>query len=173
MGQGTLEMMMAGRHLSSKLYGVTSQETAAPFPSRFKCDISYTVLYGGTMLQARRSRVRVPMRSLDFFNLPNASSRTMALESTQPLIEMSTRNLPGGVKSGRHVMLTILPPSVSRLSTKMWEPRRLTTLWAFTAYYRNSFTLPFYTPSSNNKCRTGTESPSKPEATYLILLFIK
>jgi hypothetical protein len=26
----------------------------------------------------------------------------------------------------------------------MWDPRRLTTLWASTAYYRDSFTLPFY-----------------------------
>jgi hypothetical protein len=25
----------------------------------------------------------------------------------------------------------------------MWEPRRLTTLWAFTACYRDSFTLPY------------------------------
>jgi hypothetical protein len=33
---------------------------------------------------------------VDFFNLPNPSSRTMALGSTQPLTEMSTRNLPGG-----------------------------------------------------------------------------
>jgi hypothetical protein len=32
---------------------------------------------------------------VDFFNLPNHSSRTMALGSTQPLTEMSTRNLPG------------------------------------------------------------------------------
>jgi hypothetical protein len=31
-----------------------------------------------------------------FFNWPNPSSRTMALGSTQPLPEMSTRNLPGG-----------------------------------------------------------------------------
>jgi hypothetical protein len=45
------------------------------------------------MLQAGRSRVRVPMRS--FFNLRNPSSRIMALGSTQPLTEMSTRNLPG------------------------------------------------------------------------------
>jgi hypothetical protein len=30
------------------------------------------------------------------FNLPNSFSRTMALGSTQPLTEMSTRNLPGG-----------------------------------------------------------------------------
>jgi hypothetical protein len=33
---------------------------------------------------------------VDFFNLPNPSSRTMALRSTQPLTEMSTRNLPWG-----------------------------------------------------------------------------
>jgi hypothetical protein len=33
---------------------------------------------------------------VDFFTLPNTSSRTMTLESTQPLTEMSTRNLPEG-----------------------------------------------------------------------------
>jgi hypothetical protein len=33
---------------------------------------------------------------IGFLNLPNPSSRTMALGSTQPLTEMSTRNLPGG-----------------------------------------------------------------------------
>jgi hypothetical protein len=33
---------------------------------------------------------------VDFFNLPNHSSRTMALGSTQPLTEMSTRKIPGG-----------------------------------------------------------------------------
>jgi hypothetical protein len=47
------------------------------------------------MLQAGRSRVQFPMKSLDF-QLPNHSSRTMALGSTQPLREMSTRNLRGG-----------------------------------------------------------------------------
>jgi hypothetical protein len=31
---------------------------------------------------------------VDFFNWPNPSSRTMALGSTQPVTEMSTRNLP-------------------------------------------------------------------------------
>jgi hypothetical protein len=46
------------------------------------------------MLQAERSPVRVP-DEVDFLNLPNPSSRTMALGSTQPLTEMSTRNFPG------------------------------------------------------------------------------
>jgi hypothetical protein len=36
------------------------------------------------------------LRKFFFFNLPNPSSRTMALGSTQPLTEMSTKNLPGG-----------------------------------------------------------------------------
>jgi hypothetical protein len=33
---------------------------------------------------------------IGFFNWPNPSSRTMALGSTQPVTEMSSRNLPGG-----------------------------------------------------------------------------
>jgi hypothetical protein len=33
---------------------------------------------------------------IGFFNLPNPPSRTMGLESTQPLTETSTRNFPGG-----------------------------------------------------------------------------
>jgi hypothetical protein len=54
-----------------------------------------SVVGRGTMLQAGRSPVRVP-DEVDFFNLPNPSSHTMALGLTQPLAEMSTRNLPGG-----------------------------------------------------------------------------
>jgi hypothetical protein len=49
------------------------------------------------MLQVGRSPVRVP-DDVDFLNLSNPSSRTMALESIQPLTEMSTMNLPGGKK---------------------------------------------------------------------------
>jgi hypothetical protein len=69
-----------------------------------------SVVGWGTMLQAGRSRVRVPMKWI-FFNWLNPSSRTMALGSTQPLTEMR-------VKSGRRVRLTNLPPSVNRLYRK-------------------------------------------------------
>jgi hypothetical protein len=65
------------------------------------------------MLQAGRSHIWFLMRSLDFFNLPNPFSCTMALGSTQPLTEMSTRNLPGGVKGSQRVRLTTLPLFVS------------------------------------------------------------
>jgi hypothetical protein len=49
------------------------------------------------MLQTGRPPVRIP-HEVNFFNLPNPSSRTMALGSAHPLTEMSTRNLPGGKK---------------------------------------------------------------------------
>jgi hypothetical protein len=37
----------------------------------------------------------IPDEVIGFFNLPNFSNRTRAEGSTQPLTEMSTRNLPG------------------------------------------------------------------------------
>jgi hypothetical protein len=48
------------------------------------------------MLQDGMLRVRFPMRSLEFFDIRIVSSRTVAMGSTQPLTEMSTRNLSGG-----------------------------------------------------------------------------
>jgi hypothetical protein len=91
------------------------------------------------MLQAGRSRDRFPTMSLNFsIDLINPSSRSMALESTQPLTEMGTRNLPGGKgRSARKAdNLTSIYESIV---LKMWEPRRLTTLWASTTCYRNIF----------------------------------
>jgi hypothetical protein len=49
------------------------------------------------MLQAGRSPVQVPDK-VDFINLPNPSSRTMALGWTQPLTKMSIINFPGRKK---------------------------------------------------------------------------
>jgi hypothetical protein len=56
------------------------------------------------------------MRSLDFSG-PNPSSRTMALGLTQPLTEMSTRNLPGGKGRPAHKadkLTAICEPTVWR-----------------------------------------------------------
>jgi hypothetical protein len=64
----------------------------------YYCGACGGVFGWGTMLQAGKSRVRIPMRWNFFFNLPNPSNRTMVLVSTQPLTNMSTRNLPGGGK---------------------------------------------------------------------------
>jgi hypothetical protein len=38
----------------------------------------------------------IPDEVIGFFSWPNPSSQSMALGSTQPLMEMSTKNLPGG-----------------------------------------------------------------------------
>jgi hypothetical protein len=54
------------------------------------------------MLQTGRSRDRVPMRWI-FSYLLNPSGRTMALGSTQPLTEMSTRNLKKEKKEKRNL----------------------------------------------------------------------
>ena len=50
----------------------------------------------GTALQARRSRVRFPYDVIGIFHWHKPSGRTMALGSTQPLTEMSTRNISWG-----------------------------------------------------------------------------
>jgi len=50
----------------------------------------------GTALQAGRSRVSIPDGVSGFFHWHNSSGRTMALGSTQPLTEMSTRNVSWG-----------------------------------------------------------------------------
>jgi hypothetical protein len=53
------------------------------------------------------------MRCIFFFNLVYPSSRGMTLGSTQPLTEMSTRNLPGGRKR---------PPLTADNLTAIYEP---------------------------------------------------
>jgi hypothetical protein len=52
------------------------------------------------MVKDEKLPVQYPMKSFIFFNLPNPSSRTMALELTQPPREMTTRNLPCGEEGG-------------------------------------------------------------------------
>jgi hypothetical protein len=93
------------------------------------------------MLQAGRSQDRV-QEEVNFFNLPNLSSRTMTLGSTQPLIETSTRNFPGG-KSGRRLGLTISPTTVCRMSENVGASTTRTlsssTLLLHTTFHKNWF----------------------------------
>jgi hypothetical protein len=78
----------------------------------------FSVVGWGTLLQAKRSRVRFH-EIIGFFNWTNPSSRTMVLRSTQPLTEMSNRNLPGSKRRPAHKadnLTAICEPTVY----KMW-----------------------------------------------------
>src|SRR5215510_15494842 len=63
----------------------------------------------------------IPDGVIRIFHWHNPSDRTLALGSTQPPTEMSTRNISWG-KGGRCVGLTTLPPSCADC-LKMWEPQ--------------------------------------------------
>jgi hypothetical protein len=62
----------------------------------------------------------------------------MVVGSTQPLTQMSIKNLPGGKGLPAH-RADNLTAICQLIVYKMWEPRRLRTLWASTACYRDSF----------------------------------
>jgi hypothetical protein len=64
---------------------------------------------------SRKVAVSIPYAVFGFFNWPKLSNRTMTLGSTQPLTEMSTRNVSGGKErpAGRRVRLTNSPPPLS------------------------------------------------------------
>jgi hypothetical protein len=66
----------------------------------------------------------------------------MALGSTQPPTGMSTKNLPGG-EGQPDCKADNLTTICELIIWKMLEPRRLTTLWASMACYRDSFTFTF------------------------------
>jgi hypothetical protein len=59
---------------------------------------SYMELYTSVTCcqKAGRPWGSIPDEVIGFLNRPTPSSRNLALDSTQPLTEMSTRNLPGG-----------------------------------------------------------------------------
>jgi hypothetical protein len=66
----------------------------------------------------------------------------MALGSTQPLTEMSTRDLFLGKGRPSHEADN-LTAICDTIVYKMWESRRLTILWASTACYRDNCNFNF------------------------------
>jgi hypothetical protein len=71
--------------------------------------------FGGATQQARRSRVSIPMRSMNFYySLPNPSSQGDDLSCKRNQEQESS----WGIKRGRRLRPTNSPPSVSRLSRK-------------------------------------------------------
>jgi hypothetical protein len=134
-----------------------------------------SVVGWGTTLQAGRSRVRFPMRSLDVFNWLNLSRRTVSLGSTQPLTEMSTRNLPGAYRAaGRRVMLTISQPSVNQLSREnvgsstSYNPMCLQGLLQGQLYV--FYIFHYHSMGRLKLALSGL--PRKPETEFLVILLI-
>jgi hypothetical protein len=67
----------------------------------------------------------IPDEVTEFFQLTYPSSLNMTLGSTQPLIELRTRNLPGGKM--RPARKSDIPTVISEsIVLMMWEPRLLT-----------------------------------------------
>jgi hypothetical protein len=84
------------------------------------------------MLNAGRSRVRVPIRSLNVFSWPNPSSLIMPLWLTQSnrneyheQKEMFLGSIARPVRKADNLTAVCEP-----IFYKMWEPWHLTTLWA-------------------------------------------
>jgi hypothetical protein len=85
----------------------------------------------------------IPGGVIGFFSDISPSDRSVALGSTQPLVQMSTRNIPGG-KGGRCVRLT--SPLLRAECHEIWGPKLPGTLWATPCLLRDSFTLPYRCP---------------------------
>jgi hypothetical protein len=64
----------------------------------------------------------IPDDVTGIFHWHNPSGRTMALGLTQPLTEMSTRNISWGGEGGRCTGLTTLPPSCADC-LEIWDPQ--------------------------------------------------
>ena len=84
-----------------------------------------------------RPGVAIPGGVAGFFSDIFPYDGTMALESTQPIVKMCTRNIPGG-KGGRCLRLTTSPFSRAECH-EIWESKTPGTLWATPGLLRDSF----------------------------------
>jgi len=123
-------MYLVTKNSSYPLKLLSPLSITVQFQTSFWLGIRGGEVASGTALQARMWRVWFPVGSLEFFIDSNPFSRTIALVSTQPLTEMSIRNISWQVKAGQCVGLTTLPPSrvycleILEASTS-WTPKSL------------------------------------------------
>jgi hypothetical protein len=88
----------------------------------------YFFLIGGTRWRSwlrycatnRKVVGSIPNGAIGIFHWHNPSGHTLALGLTQPLTEVSTRNISWGGKGGRCIGLTTLPPSCADC-LEIWE----------------------------------------------------
>jgi hypothetical protein len=71
----------------------------------------------------------IPYGAIGIFRLHNPFGCSLALSLTQPLTEMSTRNISWVGKHGRYIGLTTLSPSYANF-LEIWEPQPPGTLRA-------------------------------------------
>jgi hypothetical protein len=113
---------------------------------RTSTDLLYILSSGGTRWRSclrhyatsRKVAISIPDKVIGFFSWPSPSRHIMALVSTQPLTEMSTRNLPGG--QGRPARKADNLTAICEPTLENMGARSFTTLWTSTACYRDSFT---------------------------------
>jgi hypothetical protein len=92
------------------------------------------------------------------FHWPNPSGHTMALGSTHPVTEMSTRGMSWESKGGRCMWLTTLPP----LCTDCLEILGASTSWSSKGPSRSVMgLLSFYPPGDDTLCRISRNSSPK------------
>ena len=112
----------------------------------FVFPVNMYLYWGGVVVKVKATSWTVPASIpggiTRFFSDIFPSDRTMALESTQPLVKMSTRDIPVG-KGGRCLRLTTSPPSRAECH-EIWEPKPPGTLWATPGLLLDSFTFTFY-----------------------------
>jgi hypothetical protein len=122
---------MADPYVFISYHSLTAWMRCTLYCNWFKCRVT-----------GRKVAEFVSRKVVGFVNLRNPSSRNMGLGSTQPLTEMSTRNLPGDEE--RPVLkahdLTAICESIVQ---KLWYPRHLITMWFSMACYVDIFTFSY------------------------------
>jgi hypothetical protein len=103
-------------------------------------NMGVNLFLGGTTI--RTVPGSIPGGVTGFFSDIFPSDRTMALGSTQPLVKISTRDIPGG-KGGRCVRLTT-SPHLRAECHEIWEPQSPGTLWATPGLLRDCCSLYFH-----------------------------